>query len=113
MAKMFLGGTFMKRHPEECYDLIENMTAHHNDWVTSSQQSESSSSITSSSDTEIAALKAEMAKINKNLMRVLQVKQQVKAVTLNCETCGGLRSFNDCPATVGQTQNVYAARAYQ
>nr|GEZ98803.1 reverse transcriptase domain-containing protein [Tanacetum cinerariifolium] len=28
------GGTFMKRRPEECYDLIENMTAHHNDWVT-------------------------------------------------------------------------------
>nr|GEW97211.1 reverse transcriptase domain-containing protein [Tanacetum cinerariifolium] len=25
------GGTFMKRRPEECYDLIENMTAHHND----------------------------------------------------------------------------------
>nr|GEV99493.1 hypothetical protein [Tanacetum cinerariifolium] len=25
------GGTFMKRHPKECYDLIENMTAHHND----------------------------------------------------------------------------------
>nr|GEZ80183.1 reverse transcriptase domain-containing protein [Tanacetum cinerariifolium] len=25
------GGTFMKRHPEECYDLIENVTAHHND----------------------------------------------------------------------------------
>nr|GFA11169.1 hypothetical protein [Tanacetum cinerariifolium] len=24
-------GTFMKRLPEECYDLIENMTAHHND----------------------------------------------------------------------------------
>nr|GEV98395.1 reverse transcriptase domain-containing protein [Tanacetum cinerariifolium] len=44
------GGTFMKRP----------------------QRSESSSSITSSFDTEIAALKAEMAKINKNLMRVLQ-----------------------------------------
>nr|GEV65746.1 reverse transcriptase domain-containing protein [Tanacetum cinerariifolium] len=55
----------------ECYDLIENMTAHHNDWDTSGQRSESSSSITSS-DTEIAALKAEMAEINKNLMRVLQ-----------------------------------------
>nr|GEW83132.1 reverse transcriptase domain-containing protein [Tanacetum cinerariifolium] len=65
------GGTFMKRRPEECYDLIENMTAHHNDWDTSAQQSESSSSITSS-DTEIATLKAEMAEINKNLMRVLQ-----------------------------------------
>nr|GEX86497.1 reverse transcriptase domain-containing protein [Tanacetum cinerariifolium] len=31
-----------------------------------------------------------MAKINKNLMRVLQVNQQVKAVTPNCETCGVL-----------------------
>nr|GEW58605.1 hypothetical protein [Tanacetum cinerariifolium] len=31
------GGTFMKRHPEECYDLIENMTAHNNDWDTSAQ----------------------------------------------------------------------------
>nr|GFB09609.1 reverse transcriptase domain-containing protein [Tanacetum cinerariifolium] len=26
-----VGGTFMKRRPKECYDLIENMTAHHND----------------------------------------------------------------------------------
>nr|GEX95974.1 reverse transcriptase domain-containing protein [Tanacetum cinerariifolium] len=66
------GGTFMKRHPEECYDLIENITAHHNDWDTLAHRSESSSSITYSSDTETAALKAEMAKINKNLMRVLQ-----------------------------------------
>nr|GEU71857.1 reverse transcriptase domain-containing protein [Tanacetum cinerariifolium] len=82
------------------------MTAHHNDWDTSAQLSESSSSITSSSDTEIAALKAEMVKINKNLMRVLEVNQQVKAVTPNCETCGGPHSFTDCPATVGQTLNV-------
>nr|GEV34040.1 hypothetical protein [Tanacetum cinerariifolium] len=67
-----VGGTFMKRRLEECYDLIQNMTTHHNDWDTSAQRSESSSSITSSSDTEIAALKAEMEKIKKNLMRVLQ-----------------------------------------
>nr|GFA48162.1 hypothetical protein [Tanacetum cinerariifolium] len=106
-------GTFMKRRPEECYDLTENITAHHNDWDTSAQRSESSNFITSSSDTEIAVLKAEMAKINKNLMRVLQVNQQVKAVTPNFETCGGPHSFNDCPAAVGQTQNVYAAGAYQ
>nr|GEY04210.1 reverse transcriptase domain-containing protein [Tanacetum cinerariifolium] len=32
------GGTFMKRRPEECYNLIENMTAHHNDWDTSAQR---------------------------------------------------------------------------
>nr|GEU34008.1 hypothetical protein [Tanacetum cinerariifolium] len=73
------GGTFMKRHPEQCYDLIENMTIHHNNWDTSANA----------------------------------VNQQVKAVTPNCKTCGGPHSFTDYPATVGQTQNVYAAGAYQ
>nr|GEV72108.1 reverse transcriptase domain-containing protein [Tanacetum cinerariifolium] len=106
------GGTFMKRHLEECYDLIKNMTAHHNDWDTSVQWSESSSSITSSSDPKIVALKAEMVEINKNLMKVLQINQQVKAVTPSCETCGGPHSYNDCPAIVDQTRNVYAAGAY-
>nr|GEY29372.1 DNA-directed DNA polymerase [Tanacetum cinerariifolium] len=106
------GETFMKRRPEECYDLIENMNAHHNDWDTLAQRSKSSSSITSF-DTEIAALKAEMAEINKNLMRVLQVNQQVKAVTPNYETCGGPHSYTDSPATVGQTHNVHATGAYQ
>nr|GEW02705.1 reverse transcriptase domain-containing protein [Tanacetum cinerariifolium] len=32
------GGTFVKRRPEECYELIENMIAHHNDWDTSIQR---------------------------------------------------------------------------
>nr|GEV70875.1 retrovirus-related Pol polyprotein [Tanacetum cinerariifolium] len=107
------GGTFMKRRPEECYDLIENMTAHHNDWDNSAQRSESSSSITSSSDQEIVALKAKMEKINKKLMKVLQINQQVKAVTPSCDTYGGPHSYNDCPSTVGQTQNIYAMGAYQ
>nr|GEX02477.1 hypothetical protein [Tanacetum cinerariifolium] len=106
------GGTFMKRRPEECYDLIESMIAHHNDWDTSAQRSESSSSITSSFDQEIVALKDKMAKINKNLMNVLQINQ-VKAVTPIYETCSGPHSYNDCTGTVGQTQNVYAAGAYQ
>nr|GEV45059.1 reverse transcriptase domain-containing protein [Tanacetum cinerariifolium] len=43
--------------------------------------------------------------INKNIMKVLQINQQVKIVAHNCETCGGPHSYNDCPATVGQTQN--------
>nr|GEW62796.1 reverse transcriptase domain-containing protein [Tanacetum cinerariifolium] len=106
------GGTVMKRRPEECYDLIKNITAHQNDWDTSVQWRESSTSITSSSDPEIVALNAEMAEINKNLMKVLQINQQVKAIAHNCETCGGPHFYNDCPATVGQTQNVYAAGAY-
>nr|GFC25112.1 reverse transcriptase domain-containing protein [Tanacetum cinerariifolium] len=80
---------------------------------TSDQRSESSSSITSSFDPEIVALKAKMAKINKNLMKVLQINQQVKAVAPSYETCGGPHSYNDYPATIGQTQSVYAAGAYQ
>nr|GEV30382.1 reverse transcriptase domain-containing protein [Tanacetum cinerariifolium] len=91
------------------------LTLRHRDTinVAAAQQSESSSSITSSSDSEIVAVKAEMMEIDKNLMRVLQVNHQVKAVTPNYETCGGPHSYNDCPATVGQTHNVYAAGAYQ
>nr|GEZ27324.1 reverse transcriptase domain-containing protein [Tanacetum cinerariifolium] len=94
------------------YLFPHSLTHHATAWF-DPQRSESSSSITSSFDTKIATLKAKMAEINKNLMRVLQVNQQVKAVTPNCETCGGPHSFNDCPATVGQTQNIYATGAYQ
>nr|GEZ12242.1 reverse transcriptase domain-containing protein [Tanacetum cinerariifolium] len=72
---------------------------------TSVQRSESSSSITSSSDPKIVALKAKMVEINKNLMKVLQINQQVKAIAHNCKTCGGPYSYSDCPAIVGQTQN--------
>nr|GEV25488.1 reverse transcriptase domain-containing protein [Tanacetum cinerariifolium] len=86
------GGTFMKRRLEECYDLIKNMTAHHNDWDTLAQQSESSSSITYS-DQKIIALKAEMAKINKNIMK------------------GAYQGGNSAGATIGE--NVYTAGAYQ
>nr|GEW91616.1 reverse transcriptase domain-containing protein [Tanacetum cinerariifolium] len=94
------GGTFMKRRAKECYDLIKNIIAHHNDWDSSVQRNESSSSITSSFDPKIIALKAEMEEINKNLMKVLQINQQVKESIHNCETCGGPHSYNDCPATM-------------
>nr|GEW50891.1 reverse transcriptase domain-containing protein [Tanacetum cinerariifolium] len=131
MAKMFLGKYFppsmvtklrMKSPtsvnvPMSRYSKHENVTSFQLiDVLTTTccpPTDESSSSITSSFDLEIIARKAEMAEINKNLMRVLQVNHQVKIVTPNCETCGGPHSYNDCPATVGQTQNVYAAGAYQ
>nr|GEU36076.1 hypothetical protein [Tanacetum cinerariifolium] len=95
-------GTFMKRRLEECYDLIENITDHHNDWDTSAQQSESSSSITSSSDTEIAALKAKMVKINKNLMRPPLAR--LKTYMLQEPIKG---------ANQGQNQPAYQALLYQ
>nr|GEW64506.1 reverse transcriptase domain-containing protein [Tanacetum cinerariifolium] len=100
------GGTFMKRRPEECYDLIENMIAHHNDWDTSAQQSESSSSITSFFDTEIAALKAKMAEVNKNLMRVLQLPLAILKTYILQEPTKG--------SNQGQNQPLaYQAPAYQ
>nr|GFD24078.1 hypothetical protein [Tanacetum cinerariifolium] len=102
----------MNRRPEECYDLTENMTAHHNDWILSFNRA-SHLVLSIFSDSEIVALKAKMAEINKNLMKVFQINQQVKAVAPSRETYGCPHSYNDCPATVGQTQNVYAARAYQ
>ncbi|GKF30880.1 reverse transcriptase domain-containing protein, partial [Tanacetum coccineum] len=73
------GGTFMKRRPEECYDLIKNMTAHHNDWDTSAQRGESSRSTTSSS-LNLAALAQQMAKLTKNVLRISHSNQQVNVV---------------------------------
>ncbi|GKD51106.1 hypothetical protein Tco_1280082 [Tanacetum coccineum] len=88
------------------------LTLRHRDTINAAVGgSESSSSITSSNP-EIVALKLEMAEINKNLMKMFQINQQVKAVTPSCETCGSPHAYNDCPATVGQTQNVYDAGAY-
>ncbi|GJW34587.1 hypothetical protein Tco_0054619 [Tanacetum coccineum] len=97
------GGTFMKRRPEECYDLIENMTAHHNDWDTSAQRGESSKSITSSFP-KIAALTQQITKMNKNFLRMSQSNQQVNVVS------GGPHHYSECQASSGFTQgDVYAA----
>nr|GEV84294.1 reverse transcriptase domain-containing protein [Tanacetum cinerariifolium] len=46
------GGTSMQKTPEECYELIENMTAHHNHWDTSAIQDETSRNIYFTSTTE-------------------------------------------------------------
>nr|GEV68977.1 reverse transcriptase domain-containing protein [Tanacetum cinerariifolium] len=101
--------TFMKRRPEECYDLIKNMTAHHNDWDTSSQRCDSSRLITSSSP-EIAALTQQITKINKKFLRTSQSNQQVNVVNPSCETFGGPHHYSECQVADGFTQgDVYAA----
>ncbi|GKD22645.1 reverse transcriptase domain-containing protein, partial [Tanacetum coccineum] len=102
-----VGGTFMKRRPEECYDLIENMTAHHNDWDTSSHRGESSSSTTSTSS-KIAALAQQMIEIRKDMIQMYRLNQQVNSVTPSCETCGGPHSYYECQVAGGYTQDVYA-----
>nr|GEX13125.1 hypothetical protein [Tanacetum cinerariifolium] len=45
-------GTFMRKTPEECCELIKNMTAHHNHWDTSAIRDEPSRNISSNSTTE-------------------------------------------------------------
>ncbi|GJX85750.1 reverse transcriptase domain-containing protein [Tanacetum coccineum] len=102
-------GTFMKRRPEECYDLIKNMIAQHNDWDTSDQRGESSRSIIFSSP-EIAALTQQIAEMNKNFLRMSQSNQQINVVNPSCETCGGPHHYFECQAAGGFTQgDVYAA----
>ncbi|GJU62944.1 hypothetical protein Tco_1244779, partial [Tanacetum coccineum] len=102
------GGTFMKMPPEECYDLIENMTAHHNEWDSSAQRGESSSLITSSSP-EITAFTEQIAEMNKNFLRMCQSNQQVNMVNPSCKTCGGPHHYSECQAVGGFTQgDVYA-----
>nr|GEV69030.1 hypothetical protein [Tanacetum cinerariifolium] len=72
------GGTFMQKTPEECYELIENMSAHHNHWDTSAIRDETSRNISSTSTTE--------------------------TVDMKCETCSGPHSFTECPTVDGYTQ---------
>nr|GEW16315.1 hypothetical protein [Tanacetum cinerariifolium] len=75
-----VGGTFMQKTPEECYELIENMTAHHNHWGTSMILDEN---ISSTSTT--------------------------KTVDTKCETCGGPHPFTECPTVGGYTlETAYA-----
>nr|GEY93319.1 hypothetical protein [Tanacetum cinerariifolium] len=95
----------------QCYDLIENMTAHHNDWDTSAHRGESSSSTTSSF--EIAALTQQMAVMRKDILQMYRSNQQVNSVTPSCEICGGPHSYYECQAVGGYTQDVYAtSRTY-
>ncbi|GJW11157.1 reverse transcriptase domain-containing protein [Tanacetum coccineum] len=100
------GGTFMKRRPKERYDLIENITAHDNDWDTSAQRGESSSSSTSCS--EIATLAQQTVEIRKDMLQMFRSNQQVNYVTPSCETCGCPYSYYECQAVGGYTQDVYA-----
>ncbi|GKA86838.1 reverse transcriptase domain-containing protein [Tanacetum coccineum] len=61
------GGTFMQKTPEECYEFIENMTAHHNHWDTSTTRDETSRNISSSTTTtESPEVVRQLEMMNKN-----------------------------------------------
>nr|GEU74630.1 uncharacterized mitochondrial protein AtMg00810-like [Tanacetum cinerariifolium] len=59
------GGNFMQKTPEECYELIENMTAHHNHWNISVTHDETSRNISSTTTTESPEVVRQLEMINK------------------------------------------------
>ncbi|GKE33593.1 hypothetical protein Tco_1452915, partial [Tanacetum coccineum] len=67
------GGTFMQKTPEECYELIENMTAHHNHWDTSANQDETSRNISSTTITESPEVVRQLEMMNKNFLEMRQI----------------------------------------
>ncbi|GJZ41056.1 reverse transcriptase domain-containing protein [Tanacetum coccineum] len=98
-------GTFMHKTPEECYDLIENMTAHHNHLDTSATQDETSKTISfTTTTTESLEVVRQLEMMNKNFLDMMRQIQSVKSVNTKCETCGGPHSFTECPAVGGYTQ---------
>nr|GEW72630.1 reverse transcriptase domain-containing protein [Tanacetum cinerariifolium] len=97
-------GTFMQKTPEECYELIENMTAHYNHWDTSVIQDETSRNISSTSTSESPKVVRKLEMMNKNFSEMMRQFQTIKAVDMKYETCGGPHSFTECPAIGGYTQ---------
>nr|GEW88876.1 reverse transcriptase domain-containing protein [Tanacetum cinerariifolium] len=103
------GGTFMQKTPEECYELIKNMTAHHNHWDTSAIRDETSRNISSTSESPKVVRQLEM--MNKNFLKMMRQIQMVKIVDTKCKTCGGPHSFTECLAAGGYTQETAYATA--
>nr|GEV58952.1 reverse transcriptase domain-containing protein [Tanacetum cinerariifolium] len=98
------GGTFMQKTPEECKELIENMTAHHNHWDTLAIRDETSRNISSTSTTESPEVVRQLEMMNKNFSEMMRQFQTIKAVDTKCNTCGGPHSFAEYPAVGDYTQ---------
>nr|GEZ84206.1 reverse transcriptase domain-containing protein [Tanacetum cinerariifolium] len=71
------GGTFMKKRPAECYDLIKNMTAHHNHWDTLAIRDETSRTISSTTTTENPEVVRQLEMMNKNFQDMMRQIQSV------------------------------------
>nr|GEW39308.1 hypothetical protein [Tanacetum cinerariifolium] len=89
---------------EECYDLIENMTTHHNHWDTSATRDETSRTISSTTTTESPEVVRHLEMMNKNFQDMMKQIQSVKSMNPKLETCGGPHSFTECLAVGGYTQ---------
>jgi hypothetical protein len=77
------GGTFMKRRPEDCYELIENMTAHYNYWDSSAERNESRATVahnSSTSNSEIAAITKKLDDLSTAVLRMHQTSNSPNQV---------------------------------
>nr|GEU95445.1 reverse transcriptase domain-containing protein [Tanacetum cinerariifolium] len=90
--------------PEECYELIENMNAHHNHWDTSVTRDETSRNISSTTTIESPEVVRQLEMINKNFLDMMRQMQSVISVDLKCKTCGDPHSYTECLAVDGYTQ---------
>ncbi|GKD63682.1 reverse transcriptase domain-containing protein [Tanacetum coccineum] len=98
------GGTFMQKTLEECCELIENMTAHHNHWDTLAIRDEMSRNISSTTTTKSPEVVRQLEMMNKNFLDLMKQMRSVKSVSPKCKTCGGPHSFTECSAVDGYTQ---------
>ncbi|GKC10863.1 reverse transcriptase domain-containing protein, partial [Tanacetum coccineum] len=89
-----------------CYELIENITAHHNHyhWDTSATRDETSRNISSTTTTESPEVVRQLEMMNKNFVEMMRQIQTIKSIDKKCETCGGPHSFTECPVADGYTQ---------
>nr|GEV61585.1 hypothetical protein [Tanacetum cinerariifolium] len=71
-CQLIAGGTFMQNTPEECYELIKNMTAHHNHWDTSATRDEKSRNISSTSTIESPEVVRQLKMMNKNFLEMMR-----------------------------------------
>ncbi|GJV12826.1 reverse transcriptase domain-containing protein [Tanacetum coccineum] len=104
------GGNFLDKMPRECLRIIESKSKVCNSRNKAVVAKVSSSSSTTRISPDVAALTTEVSEL-KNMMKTMLIDKQkaqapapIKAVEQSCETCGGARSYRNCPAT---DDNVY------
>ncbi|GJV76033.1 reverse transcriptase domain-containing protein [Tanacetum coccineum] len=71
---------------------------------TSATQDETSRSISSTTTNESPEVIRQLELMNKNFQEMMRQMQPVKDVNTKCETCGGPRSYTECPAVDDYTQ---------
>ncbi|GJZ85811.1 hypothetical protein Tco_0651150 [Tanacetum coccineum] len=104
------GGNFLDKMPRECLRIIKSKSKVRNSRNKAVVAKVSSSSSTLGISPDVVALTTEVSELKNMIKNMLINKQKaqapvpVKAAEHSCVTCGGARSYRNCPSTDG---NVY------